>query len=199
MNFSELDIITLYKLRKNIHNEEELLDDLKKIEEAILIKENLLIDNFNEEFTSSPGGLSYTGSVPSSGGSAYVTQGNINGIGGVTNRQPGITPAINMNIADDDVSVPYLALVPPDKRPEDGVGMSGKKIYQKIQSMGYYHGSRTGKKSRLGKGVLQNLRKMRDMRAQQNQKPKDDNQPSTKSKVFNFDDFAKADINKIKK
>ena len=31
MNFSELDIITLYKLRKNILNEEELFDDLKKI------------------------------------------------------------------------------------------------------------------------------------------------------------------------
>ena len=46
MNFSELDIITLYKLRKNILNEEELFDDLKKIVEKLreIVPSNIIIE-----------------------------------------------------------------------------------------------------------------------------------------------------------
>lgn len=180
MRFTDLDIITLYKLKKNLLKESYTdADDLQQIEDAISIKESVLLEKINED-TSATGGLSVGGEV-GSGGVAYATQGNISGMGSVVSAQPGVLPGTTGTIGSGDVSVPFNA----------GPG----KIYQKIPIMGYYHGSRTGRKSRIGRGVIKNLKKMKDMKSK---KDTTGSEPA-KSKIWSFDDFAKSDINKVKK
>jgi hypothetical protein len=116
-----------------------------------------------------------------------------NGMGAVVSANPsslaGSTIGTNWGsnggtIGSGDISVPY------------NPGGSDRMI-QKIPVMGYNHGARTGKKSREKKVDMKALRL-----ALAGKKKGDDTDsiklPKSK-KVMSFDDFAKSDINKIKK
>jgi hypothetical protein len=112
---------------------------------------------------------------------------SVGGMGAVVNSQPSSLPGTTTNPTyantggvdgSGDVSVPY--------------NTGGIKAFQKIPIMGKNHGSMTGKKSR---------NKKIDMKAIKNifAKKQDYTTGQGKSKVMDFDAFAKADINTIKK
>lgn len=189
MKFTDLDIITLYKLKSSLLNDDKSdKSELENIKEAIQVKELQLENDFKliNEDTSATGGLSVGGECGSTG-TAYVTQGNVAGMGSIVSPQPGALPGTTGTTGSGDVSAPYNA--------------DPKKMIQKIPIMGYYHGSRTGKKSRINRGMIKNLKKMKDMKsrisATNNQE--ENGEIAKKSKIWNFDDFAKSDINKVKR
>lgn len=135
--------------------------------------------DFINEDTSSTGGSSISGSVPSSGGVALANT-SISGMGPVQSSQPSSFPgALNGTnwingggeSGSGDITVPYNP-------------SGANRMFQKIPSpMGKNHGAKTGKKSREKKLDLKNLRDMLKNR------PK-----SGGGKIMNFDNFAKKDI-----
>ncbi len=105
------------------------------------------------------------------------------GMGAIVSAQPSSLPGSTMSpdatCGSGDIGVPY----------NPG---TGAKLMQKIPAMGYNHGSRTGKKSRTKKLDLKQLKA--------NFKAKKDTTTRTGEKrVMSFDDFQKADINKVTK
>lgn len=111
------------------------------------------------------------------------------GMGSVVSAQPSGLPGstIGSNWSDGggtvgsgDVSFPYNP---------GGANM----MFQKIPSMGYNHGSRTGKKTR-GKRIT--IKSMKDIFGKKQDYTKG---YERKARVMNFDDFCKDDITKIKR
>lgn len=104
------------------------------------------------------------------------------GMGAVVSAQPSSLPGSTMSpdatCGSGDIGVPFNA-------------GGGAKMMQKIPAMGFNHGARTGKKSRTKKLDLKQLRS--------NFKAKKDYTKSGEKKVMSFDDFAKSDVNKVKK
>lgn len=71
------------------------------------------------------------------------------------------------------------------------------RVFQKAPAqMGSNHGSRTGKKSRKKRMTLKTMQQLRNTLSQRQDYTKTG---EPKSKVMDFNDFQKADINKIKK
>lgn len=111
----------------------------------------------------------------------------VGGINAVVNSQPSSLPGVTTNPTyantggvdgSGDVSFPYNA--------------GGVKAFQKMPIMGKNHGSMTGKKSREKKI---DMKALKDIFA----KKQDFTSGQGKTKVMNFDDFAKADVNQVKK
>lgn len=104
------------------------------------------------------------------------------GMGAIVSAQPsslaGSTMSPDATCGSGDIGVPY----------NPG---TGAKLMQKIPAMGYNHGSRTGKKSRTKKLDLKQLKA--------NFKAKKDTTRTGEKRVMSFDDFQKADINKVTK
>lgn len=139
------------------------------------MKHIILFENFqcNEELLED---TSATGGAPS------------NGMGAVVSAQPsglaGATIGTNWasgggTIGSGDISVPYNP-------------SGANRMIEKIPIMGHNHGPRTGKKSRTKKVDMNALRATFAKKQDFTKTPKD-------KKVMNFDDFAKSDVNKIKK
>ncbi len=132
--------------------------------------ENFEIDYLNED------GTSATGGAPSAGMGAVVSA-QPSGLAGTTigtNWASG-----GGTIGSGDISVPYNP-------------SGANRMIEKIPVMGHNHGPRTGKKSRTKKVDMNALRTTFA-------KKQDFTKTSKDKKVMNFDDFAKSDINKIKK
>ncbi len=126
-----------------------------------------------EEFLKRNEDTSATGGAPSTGMGAIVSA-QPSSLAGVTSGQGGGT------VGSGDISVPF--------NPGGGAKMS-----QKIPAMGYNHGPRTGKKSRVKKLDLRQIRN-----SLKNRKDFTHGQTSGK-KVMSFDSFKKDDVNKITK
>lgn len=132
--------------------------------------ENFEIDYLNEDGTSATGG-------PSSTGMGAVVSAQPSGLAGQT---IGVSWASGGGtIGSGDISVPYNP-------------SGANRMIEKIPVMGHNHGPRTGKKSRTKKVDMNALRATFAKKQDFTKTPKD-------KKVMNFDDFAKSDVNKIKK
>jgi hypothetical protein len=166
----ELNIIELYLLKGRIIKE-GMSDDIlmDEVLEAIEYREQLILE------TSATGGAV-------TGGAGAVVSAQPSGLAGST-----IGPNWSNNggtTGSGDVSVPYNS------------GSAKDNMIQKVQ-MGKNHGARTGKKSRkkkLDMKTLKNIFANRPDFSKDGEKKK----PGEK-KVMDFNDFAKSDINKVKK
>jgi len=167
----DFNIIELYKIKKRLINEGMMDDELMQdVLEAIKHQENLILE------TSATGGPAGMGSVVSAqpSGLAGATIGtNWASHGGTT--------------GSGDVSVPYNP-------------SGANRVSQKIPSpMGKDHGARTGKKSRQKRLDMKTLQNIFKNRPKFGENSKDVDKRSGEKKVMDFNDFAKSDINTVKK
>jgi len=176
----DYNLLELYAWRKRVIKSGILEDLLSEINEAILIKEQKLLED-----TSATGG-------PSVGGMGAVVSAQPSGLAGAT---IGTNWASNGGtVGSGDVSMPYNP-------------SGSNRVFQKAPlPMGKDHGPRTGKKSRKKRLDMKSLKNMlsktQDYQAGQEERTPDkpQNQPSSKEKkVVNFNDFLKNDFNTIKK
>ncbi len=168
-----LPIVELYLIKKRLINEGMQNDPLMdEVYEAIKYRELMILED-----------TSATGGPCVSGGMGAVVSSQPSGLAGATigtNWSSG-----GGTIGSGDVSIPY----------NPGVGSA--RMSQKIpMQMGTSHGSRTGKKSRKKRMTMKTLQQLKNTFAQKQDYTKTG---EPKSKVMNFDDFQKADIDKIKK
>ena len=170
----ELNIIELYNIKRRIIKEGMSGDILMdEILEAIEYREQLILET------------SATGGPAVGGGSGAVVSSQPSGLAGST-----IAPNWSNNggtTGSGDVSVPY----------NSGSAKNNMDQKIKIDSMGKNHGARTGKKSRkkrLDMKTLKNIFANRPDFSKDGEKKK----PGEK-KVMDFNDFAKSDVNTIKK
>jgi hypothetical protein len=166
-----LPIVELYLIKSRLIKE-GLQNDPLMIEvcEAILIKENMILED-----TSATGG-------PSIGGMGAVVSAQPSGLAGST---IGTNWSNNGGtIGSGDVSIPYSINV--SNRPSQKVPVQ----------MGSNHGSRTGKKTRKKRMTLKTMQQLKNTLSQKQDYTKTG---EPKSRVMDFNDFKKADINKIKK
>jgi hypothetical protein len=162
-------LIDLYKIKNRIINSELNSDGLLETIEELILKKETQI---LQETTSATGGPSV------SGGMGAVVSSQPSGLAGQTIGQNWASGGSD---GSGDIGVPYNP-------------SGSNRVFQKIPApMGKGHGPRTGKKSREKKLDMKALKAAFDKRGSFN-KPKD-----RKGSVMNFDDFAKKDINSIKK
>lgn len=162
------------------------IKNLKKLREIkhYIIKEgignNLILEDIKKQEEEILDNTSATGGV-SSGGMGSVVSAQPSGLAGETigpnwASQGGTT-------GSGDVSVPYNP-------------SGSNRVFQKIP-MGRNHGPRTGKKSRIKKSDIENLKKLVKNRKER----KDDIEPENKNrkkKVMDFNDFLKQNATKPK-
>lgn len=173
----ELSIIELYRIKNRIIKE-GMSDDIlmDEILEAIKYKEQMILET------------SATGGPVVGGGSGAVVSAQPSSLAGSTigtnwSNNGGTT-------GSGDVSVPYNSGSAKNNMSQK-IGMSRK------NDLGTNHGPRTGKKSRkkrLDMKTLKNIFANRPDFSKDGEKKK----PGEK-KVMDFNDFAKSDINKVKK
>lgn len=167
-----LPIVELYLIKNRLIKEGMQEDPLMfDVMDAIEYKELMIIED-----------TSATGGPCVSGGMGAVVSSQPSGLAGATigtNWSSG-----GGTIGSGDVSIPY--------NPSGGNRMSQKIPMQ----MGTSHGSRTGKKSRKKRMTMKTLQQLKNTFSQKQDYTKTG---EPKSKVMSFDDFQKADINKIKK
>lgn len=163
-----------------------------------IIKEMMEEQNLTEDsnYISLCEKISRIESIMEDGGGTSATGGpSVGGMGAVVNSQPsglaGATIGTSWashggTVGSGDVSVPYNP-------------SGANRVFQKIPApgfeMGKGHGPRTGKKSRVKKLDMKALKdvfaKRQDWTAGQAK--------NGEKKVMNFDDFAKSDVNTIKR
>jgi len=119
----------------------------------------------------------------------------VGGMGAVVSAQPSSLPGTTVGpafantggtIGSGDISIPFN-------------GTNGDNVYQKLAApkvMGKNHGSRTGKKSREKK---LDMKALKNIFAKRQDYTNGEGNVDRPSKVMNFDDFKKNDINQIKK
>lgn len=166
-----LPIVELYLIKSRLIKEGMQNDPLMdEVCEAIYIKEQMIFED-----TSATGG-------PSAGGMGAVVSAQPSGLAGATigtNWASG-----GGTTGSGDISMPYNP-------------SGSNRVFQKAPAqMGSNHGSRTGKKSRKKRMTLKTMQQLRNTLAQKQDYTKTG---EPKSKVMDFNDFQKADINKIKK
>jgi hypothetical protein len=119
---------------------------------------------------------------------------SVGGMGDVVNAQPSglagqtIGPSWASHggtVGSGDVSVPYNP-------------SGSNRVFQKIPvpAMGQDHGARTGKKSRVKK---LDLKALKDVFAKKQDYTAGQGNADRATKVMNFEDFAKSDVNKVKR
>lgn len=133
-------------------------------------------DSYANENTSATGG-------PSVGGMGDVVNSQPSGLAGQT-----IGPSWASHggtVGSGDVSVPYNP-------------SGANRVFQKIPvpAMGQEHGARTGKKSREKK---LDIKALKNIFAKRQDYTAGQGNVDRKAKVMNFEDFAKDDVNKIKR
>lgn len=163
-----------------------------------IIKEMMEEQNLTEDsnYISLCEKISRIESIMEDGGGTSATGGpSVGGMGAVVNSQPsglaGATIGTSWashggTVGSGDVSVPYNP-------------SGANRVFQKIPASGFEmgkgHGPRTGKKSRVKKLDMKALKdvfaKRQDWTAGQAK--------NGEKKVMNFDDFAKSDVNTIKR
>ena len=116
------------------------------------------------------------------GGTAFATGTAIAGMGAVTSAQPGVLPGTTGTVGSGDIGVPLNM----------GGGKYPQMSFKLPAEMGKSHGARTGKKSRIKKSDLKNLKKLKDFKTNKEEAPKS-------GKMLSFDDFYKSDVNKVKR
>lgn len=166
----ELSIIELYNIKKRLIKE-GMSDDIlmDEILEAIKYKEDLIVEN-STSATGGPAGMGSVVSAQPSGLAGSTIGTNWGSHGGTT--------------GSGDVSAPY------------NPGTGTKNLFQQVE-MGKNHGARTGKKSRKKKLDMKTLKNIFSKR-QDFTNDQGSRKPGEK-KVMDFNDFAKSDINTIKK
>ena len=116
------------------------------------------------------------------GGMAFATGTTIAGMGAVTSPQPGVLPGTTGTVGSGDIGIPLNM----------GGGKYPQMSFKLPAEMGKSHGARTGKKSRIKKSDLKNLKKLKDFKTNKEEAPKS-------GKMLSFDDFYKSDVNKVKR
>lgn len=160
---------------------------LKKLSELILESEMIYEDTSS---TGGPAGSVSGGDVGSIGvsGVAYADASNTAGMGNVVSAQPSSLPGSTIGsdwsdnggtVGSGDVSMPYNA-------------GGGKKMFQKAE-MGKNHGARTGKKSRVKKIDLKQLKGNFSIKQDYTKSASD----KGSKRVMNFNDFQKDNVNKV--
>lgn len=144
----------------------------------------IIHSDFSDEFVSSETNenTSATGG-PSVGGMGDVVNAQPSGLAGQT-----IGPSWASHggtIGSGDVSVPYNP-------------SGSNRVFQKIPvpAMGQDHGARTGKKTREKK---LDMKALKNMFAKRQDYTAGQGNADRATKVMNFEDFAKSDVNKVKK
>lgn len=179
-SLKQFSLKQLYDMKKTyLNNDYEDNDFFIEILENIKEKEKV---EEIDETTSATGGLAV------SGGSGAVVSGQPSGIPG---ENLGKNWMSNGSVdGEGNLEVPYNP-------------SGNNRVFQKIKTgkMGKDHGPRTGKKSRKKRIDMKKLRD--DFEKQYNKGEKDggeeQEQPTTKKKVMNFDNFLKDEFDKPKK
>ncbi len=176
---STMSIKQLRELKSKIILENGSSEYIQKIEDAIYKKRIMINEDDGAGGTtagSAPSGS--TGGGVYSGGVAYGDASNIAGMGGIASAQPSSLPGATTGndftnhggtVGSGDIGTPL-----------------NNKPFQKAD-MGRNHGANTGKKSRVKKQDLKNL------------KSNLANKGKSSGKIMNFDDFYKTKMNKITK
>lgn len=166
-----LPIVELYLIKNRIIKEGMQNDPLmEEVCNAIRDKEQMILED-----TSATGG-------PAVGGMGAVVSAQPSGLAGATigtNWSSG-----GGTTGSGDVSIPY------------NPGGSNRMFQKAPVQMGTNHGGRTGKKSRKKRMTMKSLQQLRNTLSQKQDYTKTG---EPKSKVMDFNDFQKANTNKIKK
>ena len=166
-----LNLIELYKIKKRIINEGMSDDSLMdEVLEAIKYKEYMILED-----------TSGTGGAPSTGMGAVIS-GQPSGLAGATIGTSWASGG--GTVGSGDVSIPYNP-------------SGANRMQQKVPVMGMGHGARTGKKTRKKRLDMKALKDVFAKR--QDFSNGEGDVKKGEKKVMNFSDFAKSDINTIKK
>jgi len=182
MKISNLSLEDLFKLRSDMILENKNVDEINKI---IFLKEIDYVKFINEDTaTGGPSGAVGAGSVGYGGNGVAYTNATTAGMGSVVSPQPSMFAGVTTepgysqgggSVGSGDVSVPYN----PGGR---------KKVFQKVP-VDNRKGTNKRRKNKMIQGLKNIFSQKQDYTAGQgNSKP---------SKIMNFDNFSKEDLNKV--
>ena len=180
MNISELGLIELFDIRGKLISEGLNTD---RVTELIMVKERQYIQSILED---GPGGADAASNIGIGGGGVGYANASIGGMGAVVSPQPSMFAGVTTEpgysdgggkVGSGDISVPYN----PGGR---------KKVFQKVP-VDNRKGSNKRRKNKLIQGLKNIFSQRQDYTSGQgNEKP---------SKIMNFDNFSKDDLNKVTK
>jgi hypothetical protein len=182
---NQLNIEELFKLRSQMYLNGE---DITEISEQILLSENEYLQYLTEDTsaTGGPSGAAGASTVGYGGGGVGYANASIGGMGAVVSPQPSMFAGVTTEpgysdgggkVGSGDISVPYN----PGGR---------KKVFQKVP-VDNRKGSNKRRKNKLIQGLKNIFSQRQDYTSGQGSaKP---------SKIMNFDNFSKDDLNKVTK
>lgn len=180
-----LSLGQLFKMRGQLIIEGK---DITRISEEILKRESEYLEYLNEDSgTGGPSGAVNAGSVGYGGAGVAYSNASMSGSGAIVSAQPsnfaGVTTepgysAGGGTVGSGDISVPYN----PGGR---------KKVFQKLAANSDRKGSNKRRKNKIIQGLKNIFSQKQDYTASQGK--------SRPSKIMNFNNFSKEELNKVTK
>ena len=184
MIFENLSLEELFELRSKLHSSGK---DISEISEVILTKESKYVEYLTEDTaTGGPSGAAGAATVGYGGNGVAYSNASIGGMGAVVSPQPsmfaGVTTEPGYSAGggkegSGDISVPYN----PGGR---------KKVFQKIAADNR-KGTNKRRKNKIIQGLKNIFSQKQDYTAGQG--------GSKPSKIMNFNNFSKGEVNKVTK